>query len=94
MKINRSIMFSTKWGKGPQKEITKLISKFSDNHSLELTMLLIYHRNIENSFFKPYLDTLPSFFSVPIYWDLNIFESFGKSVTVKRAIGILKSRYN
>ena len=94
MTINRSAILCAKFGQGPYAPITQLINKFSDNVSLELSMLLLYHKNIEKkSFFQPYINSLPKFYSVPSYWDFEIFEYFQDSPTLKRAIGNLKSRY-
>lgn len=92
MTVNRSAMFCTRFGKAPCLSIAPLIEKFSDNVTLELTVLVLYHISIENSFFRPYLNSLPKVFSVPAYWDMSIFKAFNGSLTMKRAIGSLKSR--
>ena len=93
MTINRSAIFSAKFGKGPNTKISNLINQFSDNVTLELSVLLLYHRNIGESYFKPYIDSLPLHYSIPSFWDLNIFKTFENSSTLKRVIGSLKSRY-
>jgi hypothetical protein len=91
MNINRTALFSAKFGSAPCPEIAKIINEFSDNVTLELTMLLLYHRNIKNSFFKIYLNSLPTYFTVPLYWDINVYEALDNCLIMKRAIGSLRS---
>jgi hypothetical protein len=91
MSINRSAMLSAKFGKGPRSEIASISNQFADNLTLELAVLVLYHKCIPESFFKPFLDSLPVFYTVPVYWDLSIFKAFNGSSTMQRAINSLKS---
>lgn len=91
MNINRTALFSAKFGSAPCPEIAKIINEFSDNVTLELAILLLYHKNIKNSFFKIYLNSLPTYFTVPLYWDINVYEGLNNCLIMKRAIGSLRS---
>ena len=93
MSISRSAMLCAKFGNGPCPSIVPLIDKFSDNPTLQLSIVVLYHKCTPNSFFGPYLRSLPSVYSVPAYWDLDIFNAFNGSFTMKRAVGSLISRY-
>jgi hypothetical protein len=92
MTINRSVMLCAKFGRGPCASISPLLEKFVDNVTLELTILLLYHKCIPDSYFKPYLNSLPEFFSVPAFWDVDVFQAFKGSLTLKRAVSSLQSR--
>ena len=92
MTINRSAILSAKFGCGPNPMISNLLSKFADNATLELSVVLLYHRSIKDSYFKPYINSLPSYYSVPSFWDFEIFKTFENSSTLKRFIGSLRSR--
>lgn len=92
MTINRSAMLCAKFGRGPCPSISSLLEKFVDNVTLELTILLLYHKCIPGSYFKPYLNSLPECFSVPAFWDIDIFLAFKGSLTLKRAVSSLQSR--
>ena len=93
MTISRSAMLCAKFGNGPNPSIASLVDKFSDNPTLQLSILVLYHKCIPNSFFGPYLRSLPSVYSVPVCWDLDVFKAFNGSFTMKRAVGSLISGY-
>ena len=91
MTIQREVILSARFGQGLCPEVASFIESFADNTTLELAMLVLYHKLKIDSFFRPYLEALPTVFSVPLFWDLEIFASLQKSPTLLRAFGNLRA---
>ena len=91
MAIQREVILSARFGQGLCPEIKTLIESFADNPTLELAMLVLYHKLKVDSYFRPYLEALPTIFSVPLFWDLELFGSLQNSPTLLRAFGNLRA---
>ena len=91
MTIQREVILSARFGHGICPEVRPLIESFADNTTLELAMVVLYHKLKKDSFFRPYLEALPTNFSVPLFWDMELFSSLKYSPTLLRAFGNLRA---
>ena len=72
LQIPRQIMLSAKYVPGRRKELIPLLDCLSDTPILELIACLLYHRLLGvKSCFRVYLDSLPSVYNIPVYWDID-----------------------
>jgi len=85
MRVRREAIFSAKFGKALCPEVAAFVETYADNPTLELAMLMLYHRFKPDSFFRPYIDALPTVFSVPLFWDPAIFAALRHSRTMIRS---------
>lgn len=85
--IPRSVMLSSKFGKGRAKPIVPLLNGLEDNSVLQMVACVMYQKLLgERSWFYPYLKCLPKIFNVPLFWSRSIFEAIDGTVTLKRCV--------
>ena len=87
MTIPRNALLSAKFGQGPHPSIAAtVLPHFADNSVLELAIVVAFHKHHQKtSYFRPFLDILPSEFTLPQYWSCDIFRLFQLTPTACRA---------
>ncbi len=90
--VPSEVMLSAKFGEGRHSDIGQLLNTMADNSALELACTLAYHKMQGNaSFFAPYINALPTTYTVPVYWDESVWESIRNTRTIGRALQTLRA---
>lgn len=94
LKVPQNLIFNTKTAlKYSNPSFDILLKKEGISSKLIiLALLLIHHKHLENSFFKPYIDILPEKLDGLPYWTDTELSELKESPVWERANSIIQSR--